>query len=165
MGTISENKIFRIFKLSKNSITKAFFYIDLWTWRNQKDSDDLVCWKFTLKVRHFLMGQSKWKYFSKSDFVQNLLPVNSCPQDSTTEVMLILLCMYIIYYHMISTTVITNQYRFSGVDNLRISYTYDLAANSAILKIDLQFNFLFILFWKYTNSLVNATFGSGKKSC
>ena len=79
---------------------------------------------------------------------KSLLPVD--PQDSTTEVMLILICMYIMYYHMISTTAITNQYRFSVVDNRRISYTYDLAANSAILTIDFQYSFVFKLIGKYS---------------
>ena len=72
--------------------------------------------------------------------------------DFQTEAMLILLCMYIMYYHMISTTVITNQYRFSVVDNRKISYTYDLAANSAILTIDFQYNFVFKLIGKYSQS-------------
>ena len=144
LGTISETRIFLIFKLSKNSIMKAFSYIPI-SINMKKIKKNQMIW-------YVENWPPKWKYFSRSGFGQNLLPVNPCPQDSTTEVMLILLCMYIMYYHMISATVITNQYRFSGVDNLRISYTYDLAANSAILTIDFQYNFVFKLIWKYSQS-------------
>ena len=116
--------------IKKLRIKSIFLHWSLNMKKNQKDSVDLVCWKFTLKVRHFLMGQSKWKYFSKSDFGQNLLTVNPCPQETRHIHWGHVNTASAMYYHMISTTVITNQYyRFSGVDNLRISYTYDLAAN------------------------------------